>query len=41
MEKSTGKRFEEEVCFRSGVKKRRVIDGEKDGDDSVDPTCVG
>jgi len=34
------KKFEEEVCFESRVKKR-VIDGDRGGDDSVDPTCVG
>jgi len=29
------------VCFKSRVKKRGVIDGDRGGDDSVDPTCVG
>jgi len=37
-----GKKLVEEVCFKSRVKKRRsVIDGDRGGDDSVDPTCVG
>jgi len=39
MVKSTVERLEEEVCFKSRVKKRR-IDGDRGGDDSVDPTCV-
>ena len=34
------KRLEEEMCFKSRVKKG-VIDGERGGDDSVDPICVG
>jgi len=30
------------VCFKSRVQKREgMIDGDRDGDDSVDPTCVG
>jgi len=29
------------VCFKSRVKKERVIDGESGDDDSVDSTCVG
>jgi len=28
-------------CFKPRVKREGVIDGEKVGDDSVDPTCVG
>jgi len=33
--------LEEEVCFKSRVKREGVIDNESGGDDSVDPTCVG
>ena len=29
------------MCFKSRVKKEEVIDGDRGGDDSVDPTCVG
>jgi len=28
------------VCFKSEVKRGGVIDGDRGGDDGVDPTCV-
>ena len=34
------KKLEEEMCFKSRVKKV-VIDGDRGGDGSVDPNCVG
>ena len=29
------------MCFKSRVKRVGVIDGDRSGDDSVHPTCVG